>query len=192
MPCALYGRAELSTGRLRMLPEAMTALAAAGGTAVVQAATTDAWTGFRQRMAQWFGRGDQQRENAELERLDRTAGELESATSSGPAEAERAHVRHEAGWQARIEMLLENLADAERSRAAEELQTLLAQHTSQGGVSAGQGAWPQAATCTSMPRAVRSPPACFMEVRISATLRRPVRPGADRAGQSPQPATAPC
>ncbi|WP_331717876.1 hypothetical protein OG468_41335 (plasmid) [Streptomyces zaomyceticus] len=122
-----------------MLPEAMTALAAAGGTAVVQAATTDAWTGFRQRMAQWFGRGDQQRENAELERLDRTAGELESATSSGPAEAERAHVRHEAGWQARIEMLLENLADAERSRAAEELQTLLAQHTSQGGVSAGQG-----------------------------------------------------
>ncbi|MCC9711817.1 hypothetical protein E4N62_45375 [Streptomyces sp. MNU76] len=73
------------------------------------------------------------------DRLDRTAGELESATSSGLAEAERARVRHEAGWQARIETLLENLADAERSQAAEELQALLAQHTSQGGVSADRG-----------------------------------------------------
>ena len=41
-----------------MLAEALTALAAAGGTAVVQAAGKDAWTGFRARVAKWFARGD--------------------------------------------------------------------------------------------------------------------------------------
>ncbi|MFE2584656.1 hypothetical protein [Streptomyces sp. NPDC059378] len=120
-----------------MLPEAMTALAAAGGTAVVQAASTDAWGGFRQQVARWFGRGDQQRTSGQLERLDRTAGELEAAAASGSAESERAYLRHEAGWQARIEALLEDLADTERAQAAEELQELLTQY--QGTASAGQG-----------------------------------------------------
>jgi hypothetical protein len=56
-----------------MLTEALTALAAAGGTAVVQAAGKDAWTGFRGRVAKWFARGDTGREQVALERLDRTA-----------------------------------------------------------------------------------------------------------------------
>ncbi|MGW3466207.1 hypothetical protein ACWDE9_44675, partial [Streptomyces olivaceoviridis] len=38
-----------------MLEQALTALAAAGGAAVVQAAGTDAWTGLRQAVARWFG-----------------------------------------------------------------------------------------------------------------------------------------
>ncbi|MFB7493124.1 hypothetical protein ACFC09_00195 [Streptomyces sp. NPDC056161] len=90
-------------------------------------------------MARWFGRGDERRENTELERLDRTAGELDAAAASGPDEAEQARVRHEAGWQARIETMLENLDDADRVEAADDLRALLAEHTSHGGVSAGRG-----------------------------------------------------
>ncbi|MGP3991515.1 hypothetical protein [Streptomyces sp. 3N207] len=119
-----------------MLSEAMAALAAAGGTAVVQAAGTDAWTGFRQRVARWLGRGNPQRENDELERLDRTAGDLESV---GPAELERVRIRQEAAWQARIEALLESLDGSERDQAAEQLNALLEQCIPQGGVSASQG-----------------------------------------------------
>ncbi len=118
-----------------MLSEAMTALAAAGGTAVVQAAGTDAWTGVRQQVARWFGRGNPQREHAELERLDQTAGELETAR---PAELERVRIRQAAAWQGRIEALLESLEDIERARVVDELRTLLAQQTSHRSVSADQ------------------------------------------------------
>lgn len=121
-----------------MLSEAMTALAAAGGTAVVQAAGTDAWAGFRERAARWLGRGDPARESAELERLDRTAGEL-AVAGAGRPEGERVRIRQEAAWQARCEALLEALDDAERAGAAAELRALLAQHASPGGVSAGEG-----------------------------------------------------
>ncbi|WP_432182461.1 hypothetical protein [Streptomyces sp. NBC_00063] len=119
-----------------MLSEAMAAIAAAGGTAVVQAAGTDAWTGLRQQVAQWFGRGNPQRENAELARLDRTAGELERAE---PAEADHVRIRQQAAWQARIEAVLEDLNDTERVQATAELRALLAQHSSQLGASAGNG-----------------------------------------------------
>ncbi|MFC9916668.1 hypothetical protein [Streptomyces sp. NPDC127197] len=119
-----------------MLTEAMTALAAAGGTAVVQAAGTDVWTGFRQQVAGWFGRGNAQRESAELERLDQTASALEVA---GPEQAERVRLRQEASWEAWFIAFLERLEDEEREQAAAELGALLRQHTSQGGVSAGQG-----------------------------------------------------
>lgn len=122
-----------------MLSEAMTALAAAGGTAVVQAAGTDAWTGFRQRAARWFGQGNPQRENAELERLDQTASDLQMAETAEPTEAERVRMRQEALWQARIEVLLESLDGAERARAAETLGALLDQQVSKGGVSADRG-----------------------------------------------------
>ncbi|MFC8104215.1 hypothetical protein [Streptomyces sp. NPDC057363] len=132
---ACQGGSDLSGERTRMLSEAMTALAAAGGTAVVQAASTDAWAGLRQRLARWLGRGNPQRENAELERLDQTAGELNIA---GPAELERVRIRQGAAWQARIETLLESLDDTERAQALEQLSALLGQRIPQGGVSAGQ------------------------------------------------------
>ena len=120
-----------------MLEQALTALAAAGGSAVVQAAGTDAWAGLRQGVALWSGRGDERRERAELERLDRTAGELEAAE---PTEAEQARIRQEAAWTARIEALLENLENTQRAQAADELRTLLTQHSPQGDtVSATQG-----------------------------------------------------
>ncbi|MBL1108788.1 hypothetical protein JK361_30100 [Streptomyces sp. 5-8] len=119
-----------------MLPEALTALAAAGGTAVVQAAGTEAWAGFREGAARWFGRGNPQREHAELERLDRTAGELETA---GPSDTERVRIRQEAAWQARIEARLEDLADAELIAAAQELRELLSHHAPTADVSAGPG-----------------------------------------------------
>ncbi|MFD9515527.1 hypothetical protein [Streptomyces mirabilis] len=119
-----------------MLEQALVVLAAVGGTAVVQAAGTDAWAGLRQAVARWFGRGDGQRQQAELERLDQTATALQ--TTDG-AEAERARLRQEAAWQARIEALLEGLDEAERDRAADELRSLLTQHAPGGGASAGPG-----------------------------------------------------
>lgn len=127
----------LRKGRAGMLEQAFSALAEAGGTAVVQAAGTDAWAGLRRAVAGWFGRGDEQRERAELERLDQAAGELETAEAAG---VERVRVRHQVAWRARIEALLESMDDAGRAQAANELRALLSQHAPGGGVSAGQGA----------------------------------------------------
>jgi hypothetical protein len=108
-----------------MLPEALTALAAAGGAAVVQAAGSDAWEGLRGRLARWFGRGNAERERVELERLDRSADELAAADADI---AERIRTQQETVWQTRIEALLEDLADDEqRTRAAAQLQQLLEQ-----------------------------------------------------------------
>ncbi|MDX3534175.1 hypothetical protein PV721_07310 [Streptomyces sp. MB09-01] len=106
-----------------MLPEALLALATAGGTAVVQAAGTDAWDSFRAQVAGWFGRGDTDRASGELVRLDRSASEL--ATAGADTGGERARIRQEAMWQARFEGLLESLPDDQRDRAAEELRALL-------------------------------------------------------------------
>ncbi|MGW5284445.1 hypothetical protein ACWERI_34165 [Streptomyces collinus] len=106
-----------------MLAEAMTVLAAAGGSAVVQAAGTDAWEGLRSRLAQWFGRGDAARERAELERLERSAAALEAADAGT---ADRVRTRQEAVWTTRIEALLEDLDDDEqRAQAADQLRQLL-------------------------------------------------------------------
>ncbi|WP_369270688.1 hypothetical protein AB5J55_12180 [Streptomyces sp. R11] len=119
-----------------MLSEAMVALAAAGGTAVVQAAGTDAWAGFRQQVARWFGRGNAQRESAELLRLEQTATALEAAEAE---QVERVRLRQEASWEAWFIALLESLDEEQRERAATELRTLLAHQDPQGGVSAREG-----------------------------------------------------
>ncbi|MFI1488034.1 hypothetical protein [Streptomyces sp. NPDC020747] len=108
-----------------MLTEALMAVAGTGGAAVVQAAGTDAWTGLRQRVARLLGRGDAQRERAELERLDRTVQALEEADATG--ETERMHLRQEASWQTRFESLLENLETSEQQQVANELQALVAE-----------------------------------------------------------------
>jgi hypothetical protein len=108
-----------------MLPEALTALAAAGGAAVVQAAGSDAWEGLRDRLARWFGRGEAELERGELERLEHSAADLAAAEAGN---AERVRTRQEAVWQTRIEALLEGLGDDEqRAQAAAELQQLLKQ-----------------------------------------------------------------
>ncbi|MFC4517558.1 hypothetical protein [Streptomyces ehimensis] len=119
-----------------MLTEALTALAAAGGTAVVQAAGTSAWEGFRQAAARWFGRGSEERERVELERLDRSAVEL---SAMGDSEADRVRTRQGAMWQTRFEQALELLSEVEREQAADQLRALLVAHAPVGGVSAGDG-----------------------------------------------------
>jgi len=105
-----------------MLPEALTALAAAGGSAVVQAAGTDVWTGIRERLAAWFGRGDTERERTERERLDRTASVLAAAETE---QAAVVRAREEAVWQTRIEVVLESLAEDERALAAAALRAVI-------------------------------------------------------------------
>ncbi|MEV5376974.1 hypothetical protein AB0L26_13520 [Streptomyces nondiastaticus] len=116
-----------------MLNEALVAVAAAGGSAVVQAAGTDAWTGLREQVARWFGRGDEARERVELERLDRTAGVLTAADSGpgpgrGSSDAARVRDRQEGAWQSRFESLLEGLPEGERELVAEELRALVKEY----------------------------------------------------------------
>lgn len=117
-----------------MLAEALAAVAASGGAAVVQAAGTDAWEGFRRAAAHWFGRGDAQRERAELERLDRSAAELAAAGSDDAANDVRA--RQITVWQTRFEMMLEALPEEGQTEAVAELRTLLEHHAAPSGVSA--------------------------------------------------------
>ncbi|MFE7119551.1 hypothetical protein ACFU99_29455 [Streptomyces sp. NPDC057654] len=100
-----------------MLTEALAALAGMGGTAVVQAAGTDAWGAFRDRLAAFFGRSGERSARTALERLDRTAGEL---TDGSPDDELRE--RLQGRWQERIADLLEDLDDTEREAAAEELR----------------------------------------------------------------------
>ncbi|MGW7018682.1 hypothetical protein ACWGGS_04930 [Streptomyces decoyicus] len=115
------------------------ALAAAGGAAVVQAAGTDLWAGLRQRVARLLGRGDAQREQAELERLDRTAAAVRAV---GADTEERVRIVEEISWRTRFETLLESSTAEERELVAIELRALLADTTppasaSSGGFAAG-------------------------------------------------------
>ncbi|KAF3467043.1 hypothetical protein [Streptomyces sp. Tu 3180] len=120
-----------------MLSEAMVALAAAGGTAVVQAAGTDVWEELRARVARLLGRGAAQGESDALDRLDRTRTALESG---GQDDVPEVRTRQQAAWQTRFEDLLEGLQEAEREDAANELRTLVDQvDGARPGVSAGDG-----------------------------------------------------
>ncbi|MFF1409761.1 hypothetical protein ACFVX6_08185 [Streptomyces sp. NPDC058289] len=105
-----------------------------GGAAVVQAATTDAWTEVRDRVARWFGRGDGELERVQLERLDRSAAELAAGGGSEQEQARQATV-----WRTRIEDLLEGLDEEEREQAATELRALLDATADARSVSAGTG-----------------------------------------------------
>ncbi|MFF3727736.1 hypothetical protein ACFYYM_35815 [Streptomyces erythrochromogenes] len=120
-----------------MLTEALATLAVSGGTAVVQAAGQDAWDGLRSQLARWFGRGDAQREDEELERLSRTAEALRTAPGEEP---EQLRSRYAGIWQNRIEDMLESLEGRERAEAAEALRSLLAESERAGlNVSAADG-----------------------------------------------------
>ncbi|WP_432188825.1 hypothetical protein [Streptomyces sp. Tue6028] len=112
-----------------MLVEALLALAAAGGGAIAQAAGTDAWNGVRSGIARALGRGEEAREQGELERLDRTQAVLNAATES---EMQRVRAAQAAVWQGRLEMLLEELPDVQRQQVAAELQAVIEQAHSAG------------------------------------------------------------
>jgi hypothetical protein len=105
-----------------MLAEALTALAAAGGTAVVEAAGSDTWTLLRRRVAQLLGQGDSEREHAALERLDHTSQQLETAD---PDRTSTVQISQAASWRTRFEILLESATDAEQRVIAAELHGLL-------------------------------------------------------------------
>ncbi|GAQ56327.1 hypothetical protein [Streptomyces acidiscabies] len=100
-----------------MLDEATLALAASVGTAVAQAAGTDAWTTFRDRLASTLGRGNAEREAAQRERLDRTAGRGEETA---------------AAWRTRTEDLLEDLPPAERAALEAQLKALVREFNNPG------------------------------------------------------------
>lgn len=87
-----------------MLAEALAALAAAGGTALVEAATTDAWTKAKAGFARVLGRGDEERTAVVEGRLERTRAELASSTGE---ELERARNAHSAQWTTRLRDALE-------------------------------------------------------------------------------------
>ncbi|WP_406291605.1 hypothetical protein [Streptomyces sp. NBC_00624] len=112
-----------------MLVEGLIALAGAGGGAIVQAAGTDAWNGIRGGVARLFGRGESGREQAELERLDRTRAVLEAAQDGN--ETERVQIAQAAVWQTRLETLLEELPETERQQVVAELKALVAQASAQ-------------------------------------------------------------
>ncbi|MFE7357560.1 hypothetical protein ACFU8Q_31540 [Streptomyces sp. NPDC057543] len=107
-----------------MLVEALLALAAAGGGAIVQAAGTDAWNGVRSGIARALGRGEEAWEQRELERLDQTQAALDAATEG---ELERVQTAQAAVWQNRLEMLLEELPEAQRLQVAAELRAVIEQ-----------------------------------------------------------------
>ncbi|GES28720.1 hypothetical protein AB0G60_04440 [Streptomyces angustmyceticus] len=113
-----------------MLVEALSALAAAGGGAVVQAAGTDAWNGVRGGIARVLGRGEAAREQSELERLDRTRAVLEASNED---EFEGVRTAQAAAWQNRLEMLLEALPETQRRQAAAELRALIERAGAGGG-----------------------------------------------------------
>ncbi|MFM9611540.1 hypothetical protein [Streptomyces niveiscabiei] len=98
-----------------MLDEATLALAASVGTAVAQAAGTDAWAAFRARLARVLGRGDTERETAQGERLDGTA----AAATAGRGEGA------DMVWRTRVEVLLEELDPGERAVVEGQLGVLM-------------------------------------------------------------------
>jgi hypothetical protein len=94
-----------------MLAEALMALAATGGNAVVTAMATDTWEGVRHRIAKLFGRGDKGETDAALEKLEQSRTAL-NAAPAGP-EQDRARMQQEIVWQTRLTDLLERHPDAE-------------------------------------------------------------------------------
>ncbi|MEN8651610.1 hypothetical protein ABCR94_13495 [Streptomyces sp. 21So2-11] len=103
--------------------EELTALAAVGGAAVVQAAGTDVWHGVRRRVAVLVGHGDTAREDVELRRLDET-GTVLGPDAAGDRAVER--MRQESLWQGRFEALLDGLDPSGQERAAGRLRELAA------------------------------------------------------------------
>jgi hypothetical protein len=93
-----------------MLGEALAAVAAAGGTALVSAMTTDAWTSAKQGFARLLGRGRPEGQEVAERRLERSRQELVGRTG---AEAERARAEQEAAWRLRLSDLLEDDPAAE-------------------------------------------------------------------------------
>lgn len=93
--------------------------------------------GIKAAVARWFSRGDAEREQAERERLDRTAEELRAAPEG--AAGERVLARQEGAWLGRFEDRYDSLDQDQRAQALAELRTMLAEHASGATATAGSG-----------------------------------------------------
>lgn len=92
-----------------MLEEALAALAAAGGSALVQAATTDAWEKAKAGFARLLGRGDERRTAVIEGRLESTRTELVPLAG---AELARVRDAQAAEWTTRLRDALEEDPDS--------------------------------------------------------------------------------
>jgi hypothetical protein len=93
-----------------MLVEALAALAATGGNALVSAMVTDSWEGVRARFARLLGRGDPKATDEAAARLEHSRAAL--AGRSG-TDLERAQAELEIAWRTRLGDLLESHPEAE-------------------------------------------------------------------------------
>jgi len=100
-----------------MLPEALVALSALAGNAVVTAATTDAWEAVRHKFARLLGRTDPSKEQLASDRLEETRELLAGAAD---ADLQRARAVQAERWTARLADFLEENPSAEG-----ELRTLV-------------------------------------------------------------------
>jgi hypothetical protein len=87
-----------------MLGEALTALASAGGTALVTAMVTDGWEDAKSRFARMIGRGRKAEVEAAEVRLEQSRAGLEGRTGQ---DLERARAEQEVVWRTRLGDLLE-------------------------------------------------------------------------------------
>lgn len=117
------------------LLDEMTALAQAGGAAVLAAAATDGWHRFSDRAARLLGRGDPALEGAAADRLARTAAALRAASDEG--ERERVAAEHAERWREEFARLLIAAGAAERAHLMDELQLLSREFEVAAGAAAG-------------------------------------------------------
>src|SRR5260370_37613634 len=102
-----------------MVVAELAALAAVGGTALVNAMVTDGWQGVRKRFARLLGRGDEKETEAAAARLEKSQGILSGLSG---ADLEKAQAEQAIVWRTRLSDLLENHPDAE-----DELRSLVAE-----------------------------------------------------------------
>jgi hypothetical protein len=91
------------------------AAAAAGGTALIGAAATDAWQTARDGVVKLFARGGKRRAELVGDRLDR---DVAAILAAGPGERDEARARLLSGWQMRLADLLEEFPDAREELSA--------------------------------------------------------------------------
>lgn len=92
-----------------MVVEWIAAAAAAGGTALIGAAATDAWQTAREGVVKLFARGGKRRAELVRDRLDRDVAVIEAA---GPGERDEVRAQLLPEWQMRLADLLEEFPDA--------------------------------------------------------------------------------
>lgn len=93
-----------------MLNETLAALAAAVGTGLVSAMTTDAWQQVRARTVKLLGRGEPREEERQDSRLEESRQQVVSAPDD---EIERVVRQQGEAWRFRLESLLEQTPEAE-------------------------------------------------------------------------------